>query len=71
VAAVVVVVDMAHLRQFLARFVGLQSLEGPPQAAPRSNPELCRKIIGEPNFDNAPNEADNHGVLDRPQRLAQ
>jgi hypothetical protein len=57
VAAVVVVVDMAHLRQFLARFGGLQSLEGPPQAAPRSNPELYRgMIVGESDFDNARHE---------------
>jgi hypothetical protein len=54
---------MAHLRQFLARIAGLQSLEGPPHSGPmmqddmRSDSELCRgKIVGESDFDEARHE---------------
>jgi hypothetical protein len=33
---------------------------GSKEGGTTEQPELCRgKIIGEPNFDNAPNEADN------------
>jgi hypothetical protein len=60
---------MAHLRKFLARFAGLQSLEGPPhQDDTRSNPD--GKIVGEPNVDNARTRPIT-GVFDRPQKLAQ
>jgi hypothetical protein len=42
-----------------------KSLEGPPQAALRSNPELCRgKIVGESDFTKlGTNEADNRRLL--------